>query len=60
MSDNTLPVVFVHGWSVTHTNTYGGLPERLAAEAAAAGHRFVGLAPYRRGSAFLVETLEVG
>lgn len=30
-------VVFVHGWSVTHTNTYGGLPERLAAESKAAG-----------------------
>lgn len=30
-------VVFVHGWSVTHTNTYGGLPERLAGEAAAIG-----------------------
>lgn len=30
-------IVFVHGWSVTHTDTYGGLPERLAAEAAAAG-----------------------
>jgi hypothetical protein len=25
-------LVFVHGWSVTHTNTYGGLPERLVAE----------------------------
>lgn len=25
-------VVFVHGWSVTHTNTYGHLPERLANE----------------------------
>lgn len=31
-------LVFVHGWSVTHTNTYGGLPQRLAAESAAAGH----------------------
>jgi hypothetical protein len=30
-------VVFVHGWSVTHTDTYGGLPARLGAEAAAAG-----------------------
>lgn len=30
-------VVFVHGWSVTHTDTYGGLPERLVAEAKAAG-----------------------
>lgn len=26
-------VLFVHGWSVTHTNTYGELPERLASEA---------------------------
>lgn len=30
-------VVFVHGWSVTHTDTYGELPQRLAAEAKAAG-----------------------
>jgi hypothetical protein len=30
-------VVFVHGWSTTHTSTYGGLPKRLIAEAAAAG-----------------------
>lgn len=27
-------VLFVHGWSVTHTDTYGALPERLASEAA--------------------------
>ncbi|MEX1024993.1 MAG: phospholipase [Planctomycetota bacterium] len=33
MADRKLHVVFVHGWSVTHTNTYGGLPERLVAEA---------------------------
>lgn len=26
-------VVFVHGWSVRHTKTYGGLPRRLVAEA---------------------------
>ena len=26
-------VVFVHGWSVTDTDTYGGLPHRLSAEA---------------------------
>jgi hypothetical protein len=26
-------VLFIHGWSVTHTNTYGGLPERLRSEA---------------------------
>ena len=30
-------IVFVHGYSVTHTRTYGGLPERLAAEARGAG-----------------------
>ena len=30
-------VVFVHGWSVTNTNTYGGLPEALAQQAAAHG-----------------------
>jgi len=30
-------VVFVHGWSVTNTNTYGGLPAALARNAAAAG-----------------------
>lgn len=23
-------IVFLHGWSVTHTDTYGGLPEQLA------------------------------
>ena len=26
-------VVFVHGWSVTSTDTYGGLPEALARHA---------------------------
>lgn len=31
------PIVFVHGWSVTHTNTYGKLPERLVAEAKLTG-----------------------
>lgn len=36
-SDDQEVVVFVHGWSVTHTNTYGGLPERLRAEAGAVG-----------------------
>lgn len=30
-------IVFVHGYSVTHTRTYGGLPQRLAAEARRAG-----------------------
>lgn len=32
-----LIVVFVHGWSVTDTDTYGALPQRLQNEAAAAG-----------------------
>lgn len=32
-------VVFVHGWSVTNTATYGGLPRRLTAEAANRGTR---------------------
>ena len=30
-------LVFVHGWSVTSTSTYGALPARLQAEAARAG-----------------------
>jgi len=30
-------IVFVHGWSVTNTDTYGGLPLRLAEQAKAAG-----------------------
>lgn len=30
-------LVFVHGWSVTRTDTYGGLPARLKAEAGKAG-----------------------
>jgi hypothetical protein len=30
-------VVFIHGWSVRSTDTYGKLPERLIAEAANAG-----------------------
>lgn len=37
MADKKILLVFVHGWSVTHTNTYGGLPQRLQAEAIAAG-----------------------
>jgi hypothetical protein len=32
-----LLVIFVHGWSVTNTDTYGELPSRLAAESAKAG-----------------------
>ena len=36
MSDlPAIPVVFVHGWSVTHTSTYGDFPERLRREARA-------------------------
>jgi hypothetical protein len=30
-------LIFVHGWSVTDTDTYGGLPEALAQAGAAAG-----------------------
>jgi len=30
-------VVFVHGWSVTNTDTYGGLPLRLRTEAETRG-----------------------
>lgn len=32
-----LLVIFVHGWSVTNTDTYGELPARLIAEAAKSG-----------------------
>lgn len=32
-----LLVIFVHGWSVTSTDTYGELPARLAAESARSG-----------------------
>ena len=27
-----MKILFVHGWSVTDTSTYGGLPERLRRE----------------------------
>lgn len=37
MPDNKIIVVFVHGWSVTNTNTYGGLPVRLQKEASLRG-----------------------
>lgn len=37
MSAKSTLLVFVHGWSVTNTDTYGGLPERLRVEAEAAG-----------------------
>ena len=30
-------VIFVHGWSVTHTNTYGGLPRWLENQAGTGG-----------------------
>ena len=30
-------VIFVHGWSVTHTNTYGGLPRWLESQASTGG-----------------------
>ena len=36
---SALLVIFVHGWSVTNTDTYGELPARLIAEAAKAGGR---------------------
>jgi hypothetical protein len=32
-----MKVVFIHGWSVTHLSTYGGLPAALARRAADAG-----------------------
>jgi hypothetical protein len=37
MMTNKIVVVFVHGWSVAHTDTYGGLPAHLSAEAKALG-----------------------
>ncbi len=36
-NNNRIHLVFVHGWSVSHTNTYGGLPRRLIAELQAEG-----------------------
>ena len=32
MARQSLTLVFVHGWSVTNTNTYGNLPARLRNE----------------------------
>ena len=32
MAKRSLIIVFVHGWSVTNTNTYGSLPARLRNE----------------------------
>lgn len=37
MPNQKTVVVFVHGWSVTNTDTYGGLPARLHTEASAQG-----------------------
>ena len=37
MAKKKIVLVFVHGWSVTNTNTYGALPERLRTEAIASG-----------------------
>ncbi len=37
MADNNRMVVFVHGWSVQNTDTYGALPRRLAHEAEVRG-----------------------
>jgi len=33
MSKTRVVLVFVHGWSATNTATYGGLPQRLSAQA---------------------------
>lgn len=32
MANSEIVLVFLHGWSVTHTDTYGSLPERLVGE----------------------------
>ena len=37
MSNKKVVLVFVHGWSVSNTDTYGGLPERLQNELKNAG-----------------------
>ena len=37
MADRDVLLAFVHGWSVTNTETYGGLPPRLRDEARAQG-----------------------
>jgi hypothetical protein len=42
-------LVFVHGWSVTNTSTYGELPARLKAEAARAGGPGVDIAHVHLG-----------
>jgi len=35
MAKRSVIIVFVHGWSVINTDTYGGLPARLRNEAKA-------------------------
>jgi hypothetical protein len=35
MAKKKIVLVFVHGWSVSNTDTYGGLPDRLRAETSA-------------------------
>ncbi len=37
MAKKKIILVFVHGWSVSNTDTYGGLPDRLRAEASVSG-----------------------
>jgi len=37
MAKKKIVLVFVHGWSVSNTDTYGGLPDRLRTEATASG-----------------------
>lgn len=39
MSQEAIDLVFVHGWSVSNTDTYGGLPERLVNDAHRQGVR---------------------
>lgn len=39
-------IVFIHGWSAHHTNTYGALPERLAAEVPGVSVRHLHLGKY--------------
>lgn len=41
MAARKIVVVFVHGWGVTSTRTYGQLPDRLRRDAAAAGLNLV-------------------
>src|SRR5437868_432285 len=48
-STSRMIVIFVHGWSVTNTDSYGHLPERLEIEAAKLGIEL------KTGSLFLSE-----